>query len=370
MRESASFVLSRRFFAAATVALAIAGASGICAAAYLIVQRPRLGRLGGLRNLSLVRAYLFDPRIRHLAAALQEDDPRSDVFKTMWDTNTGVLLSRRLFREVDMDGVPKYAYKPNVKKLGFTTSVGGLMWRMQTVDTPRMRDALRDLDTTFLMDASYDEHGFRRVAPELTTGCTRRVLFLGDSFTDGLWVQDHETLVSVYGRLARARAGVAVCPVNAGVNGYGSFEERFVLEHEFDEAGRPSVIFVLYFPNDVDQDYDAVVNGRLAGADRAWRDSLSELRRMHHFASGHRSTLVLVAIPTAEQTFHRATQAYYQDVLRAFAAQEGLMFIDLYDPFVARDPHPLYWTWDPHFTPEGHRVAAEVLYERTRGLLQ
>jgi hypothetical protein len=27
----------------------------------------------------------------------------------------------------------------------------------------------------------------------------------------------------------------------------------------------------------------------------------------------------------------------------------------------------LYWTWDPHFTPAGHRVVAEILYTETKG---
>ena len=159
-----------------------------------------------------------------------------------------------MFREVDMDGVPKYAYKPNLRKLGFLAGVGTLQWKMETVDTPAMRDMLRGIDTTLLVSASYDERGFRRVDRALTEDCRRHVLFLGDSFTDGLWVNDSDTFVNVYGTLARAQSGIRVCPVNAGVNGYGSFEERFVLEHEFDHAGRPSLIFVMYFANDVDQD--------------------------------------------------------------------------------------------------------------------
>jgi lysophospholipase L1-like esterase len=326
--------------------------------------------LGSLRHLSLVRAYLFTPKLRRLAGALREQDPRTDLFKTMWDTNVGALLSRRMFREVDMDGVQKYAYKPNLRKLSFLATAGGMPWKMEVVDTPGMRDVLRDIDTTLLVSASYDEHGFRHVDSELADDCQRHVLFLGDSFTDGLWVSDGDTFANVYGRLARDRSGLRVCPVNAGVNGYGSFEERFVLEHEFDHAGRPSLIFVMYFPNDVDQDYDAVVRGTMTDVERLWEASLSELRRMHRFAVEHGSTLVLAAIPPAEQSFDRAPQTHYQDVLRAFAAQEGVMFINVYEGFVAHDPHPLYWPWDPHLTPAGHRAVAELLYNATKDMLQ
>ncbi len=326
--------------------------------------------LGSLRNVALARAYLLNPKVRRFAAALREQDPRTDAFRTMWDTNVGALLSRRMFREVDMDGVQKYAYRPNLRKIGFRTGAGDLTWSMETVDTPGMRKALGEIDTTFLVSASYDEHGFRNVDPGLSSDCQRHVLFLGDSFTDGLWVSDGDTFANVYGRMARDGSGIRVCPVNAGVNGYGSFEERFVLEHEFDKSGRPSLIFVMYFPNDVDQDYDAVVNGTVRDGDRLWRESLTELRRMHRFASERGSTLVLVAIPPAEQVFGRAPQTHYQDVLRAFAAQEGMMFINLYDGFLAHDPHPLYLDWDPHLTPAGHRAVAGLLYASTKELLK
>ena len=70
-----------------------------------------------------------------------------------------------------------------------------------------------------------------------------------------------------------------------------------------------------------------------------------------------------------EQVFDRAPRTHYQDVLRKFATREGIRFIDLYDGLVARDPHPLYWSWDPHLTPAGHRVVAELLCEATKDLL-
>jgi len=368
MRESTPPVPIRRLFAAAAVVLALVTAISVCAVAFFVV-RPRFLRLGNLRDTTLLRVYLTDPRIRELAAALQEGDPRKDVLKTIWDTNQGVLLSRRMFRDVDMDGVPKYGYKPNISKLGFIIGAGESEWKIEALDTPRTRDALRAVEPKRLVTASYDEHGFRRVDPALTTGCALHVLFLGDSFTDGPWVDDSETFVNLYGRHARSR-GVAACPVNAGVNGYGSFEERFVLEHEFDAAGRPSVVFVMYFPNDVDENYYAVIDGDLRDGDRLWGNSLNELARIRRFTAGHHGTMVLVAIPPAGQVIDRAPETHYQDRLRAFAEREGIMFVDLYAALIARDPRQLYWTWDPHFTPEGHRVTAELLYEATRELLQ
>lgn len=343
--------------------------AAVCAAIFLLLERPSYRLLDSMRHARFVRAYLFDPKVRRLAQALRQGDPRTNLFKTMWDTNAGVMLSRQMFREVDMDGVPRYEYKPNLRKLSFVTGADGLQWRIQTIDTAPLRQALAGLDTTVLVTAAYDGNGFRRVASQLSADCQAHVLFLGDSFTDGVWVADEETFVSLYGEMARTRAGANVCPVNAGVNGYGTLEERFAFEHDFDRAGRPSIVFVMFFANDVDVDFEAVVRGTMPNETQLWQANLNELHAMHEFAQAHGTTLVLVAIPTREQVVDRSTRAHYQDVLRAFAGREGIRFIDLYDGLAAHDPRPLYWSWDPHFTPAGHRAVAGLLFEATKDLL-
>ena len=357
-----------RVYAVAAVAVSGALAAGAALGAYLLLERPSYRMLGSLRQAGLVRAYLFNPGLRRLARTLAAQDPRTDLFGTLWDTNTGVLLSRRMFREVTMDGQPRYAYKPNLKKLGFRTGASGFHWNMETEDTPAIRSALAELDTPFIVTSSYDERGFRRVDPELTSACTRRAMFLGDSFTDGLWVNDDETFVAVFGRLVRERSGARLCPVNAGVNGYGALEEAYVLQHDYEVAGRPEVVFVMFFANDVDADYIGVVAGTLPDRDQRWRDSLAYVHQMRQFAAGHGATLVLAAIPPAEQVFTRGSQEFYQGVLRSFARREGIRFVNLIDQLSTPDAHAFYWDWDPHFTPRGHRAVAEALYAVTADL--
>jgi lysophospholipase L1-like esterase len=357
-------------FAVAAILMSTLGVSAVCIGGFLLVERPTYRMLGSLRQINLVRAYLFNAKIRRFARTLREQDPRTDLFATLWDTSTGVLLSRHLYRSVMMDGVQKYAYEPNLNKLGFWVSASGVSWKMETEDTPSIRAAIADLDTQLMVTASYDEFGFRRTDPALARDCQVHALFLGDSFTDGLWVGDGDTFANRYAWLARERSSVRLCPVNAGVNGYGSFEERYVLEHAFEAAGRPSLVFVMYFPNDVDANYAAVVSDRIPNVERLWRASLDELRRMHHFALAHQSTLVVAAIPHKEQLLHHETQAHYQDVLRAFCAREGIAFVNIFDGFAAGDTRALYWPSDPHFTPHGHQVVAELLYDATRGLLE
>ena len=183
-----------------------------------------------------------------------------------------------------------------------------------------------------------------------------------------LWVNDTDTFVNVYGRLVRERAGVALCPVNAGVNGYGPSEAAYVLEHYFDQAGRPALVFVMFFPNDVDADYDAVMKGTLADRDRRWRDSLDQIPRIKRFVSARGALLVLAAIPPAEQVVANGSQEHYQNVLRAFSEQHGIQFVNLIDRLTTPEARTLFWDWDPHFTPRGHRAVAEALYDETERL--
>ena len=355
----------RRAFAIAAVVVSTVLVSAAAVGVYMLLERPSYRMLGSLRQAGLVRAYLLTPPLRRFARTLAAQDPKTDLFATLWDTNAGVLLSRGMYREVTMDGLPRYRYRPDLKKLGFRTGASGFHWNMETEDTPMIRSALAALDTPFMVTASYDGNGFRRVDTELTTTCTHRAFFLGDSFTDGLWVNDADTFVNVYGHIVRERSGMALCPVNAGVNGYGSAEEAYVLEHGFESAGRPAVVFVMFFANDVDADYVGVIGGTLADRERRWKDSLGQIARMRRFLEARGAALVLAAIPPAEQVFTHGTQEYYQNVLREFSEREGIRFVNLIERFAPAEARSFYWDWDPHFTPRGHRAVAEALYAET-----
>ena len=66
------------------------------------------------------------------------------------------------------------------------------------------------------------------------------VLFVGDSFTEGLDVASADTFVNVFGRHMKD-GGLPGTAVNAGVNGYGALEQmpRSVPESPFE---RPSAL--------------------------------------------------------------------------------------------------------------------------------
>lgn len=358
----------RPVFVAGALAIVVL-AVGLMGAGYVVgVKHAHWPMIRPLMRVPLVRMYLFDPPLRHLLQVIADQDEDQGVFASVWDTNHGALMSKRLYQSVDMYSVRKYRYKPNLKKLMFRAGAAGFENEMETEDTPAIRAALQHVDADFA-PAAYDQFGFRRVDADLTGACDAHVLFLGDSFTDGMWVSDRDTFVNRYGHLAHERSALRICPVNAGVNGYGSLEEAYVLEHDFDAAGRPRLVFLMYFPNDVDADYLGVIDGTIADAGRKWADSLAYVRRAAAFSREHGARLVLAAIPPFEQLSRPSTRANYQEILRRFCDTEGIPFIDLLAGLMAEDQGSLYWDWDPHFTPRGHQRVAEILVRESQTLL-
>ena len=146
-------------------------------------------------------------------------------------------------------------------------------------------------------------------------------MFLGDSFTDGVSIDDRDTAVNRYGHVARKRGQVEACPVNTGVDGYGTLEESFVLELRSSGGSTASPWWWRRI--------------------RPWRASRG--------------------IPS--------TRANYQEVLRRFCEREGIRFIDLLNSLSAHDVREIYLDGDPHWNAKGHEVVAEILYEQTKDLL-
>jgi hypothetical protein len=124
----------------------------------------------------------------------------------------------------------------------------GFRRSFEMVDSPSLRRTIDERHAVKIYTASYDGFGFRQVDAELTDHCDVRVVFLGDSFTDGVYMADRETAVNRYGRIARARSRIAVCPINTGVDGYGTLEEAFVLTHYFERLDRPRWPLSCTFP--------------------------------------------------------------------------------------------------------------------------
>jgi hypothetical protein len=360
------------FIIVATAILGAAVAATLASSFYLFgVKHFHYTAVRPIFHLRFVRAYLFDWRFRRLVELMDEEDGQyDDVFASVWDTSEGTLLSRKMFHPVEMYGEQKYMYNPGLVKRSFTLEVDGFARSFSMVDSPALRRTIGELGATHVHTASYDSFGFRKADSDPGDRCDVRVMFLGDSFTDGVYMDDGETAVNRYGQLARERSGLAVCPINTGVDGYGTLEESFVFERYFESTGKPGIAIVMHFPNDVDVDENKVVDGAMADASHQWATSLQYLHRIAEFSRMHGAALVVAAIPLARQLANPSTRKNYQDVLRSFCESEGVPFVDLLRWLQPLDVHEIYLEGDPHWTARGHEAVAQILFEQTKDLLE
>ena len=350
MRKTSAF----RLILAALVLACAAGAGSFYAAytrRFAAAEWPRQARY--------TLYYLLKPGVRPLLgeiAAMYD----SGTFPTVWDTTMGVHLSRTLYQPEEMDGAAKYAHRPGVRKLLFALRVwGGHIESYETPDTPRIRELLARVGPLYLSSATYDDAGFRssgvRADPAL-----RPILFLGDSFADGYGVGDSEAFPALVGAAA-AQEGYG-WPVNAAVNGYGPVEELHAYDKALRLRGKPRLVVLQHFPNDVFVDYGAVVRGDFPDKERLWAEHDAALRRLTGRLRADGVPLLVVAVPPKEQVLdRRAPSTHYQDRLARLCSEEKVLFLDPLPAF--RKMKGLYFDWDPHLTAEGHRALAELVWK-------
>jgi lysophospholipase L1-like esterase len=248
----------------------------------------------------------------------------------------------------------------------------------------------------------FNSQGFR--GPELTAdkpAGTARVFTVGDSNTLGWagedgpnWPGELSTLI------ARDRAGVSV--VNAGVWGYASYQGL----RRFTEvlAWQPDMVFVSFGSNDAhfvlqsDKDYDARTfrntgPGRAIEGFRLGELLLSALDRTPQASSlGPRVTLddyrenlreivrrgrakhvqvILLTRPyngaIQNETWWKNRGADYNTATSEIAAEMGVPLVDVYSYFKHLDEH---FADESHFTAQGHKIAASIIYDHIKGLLK
>src|SRR5690606_23294227 len=77
---------------------------------------------------------------------------------------------------------------------------------------------------------------------------TRRIMFIGDSFVEGIMSDDHHTIPGEFSQLAK-RAGESIEVMNLGVSGAG-VADYFALIRDAVPVFKPHVLIVVFYAND------------------------------------------------------------------------------------------------------------------------
>jgi len=184
------------------------------------------------------------------------------------------------------------------------------------------------------------------------------IFFLGDSFTEGVWVTPKETFANQVG-VKLLEENISVTPINLGVDGYSALEMDWMLEH-YASTFHPQIVVANLFPNDVHEDYFQVIKGTDI-PEKNYEEMFYYLQRMEDFCERLNIKLVVSDVPVKEQFKELRGFYIFQNRVKKWCDTHGIINIDPYSYFDKIGRDSLYFSWDPHFSPRGHEVYAEFI---------
>jgi GDSL-like Lipase/Acylhydrolase family len=315
-----------------------------------------------LRNSRIVKYLFTDPAFERLMEAIKETPDGS--FSTVWDFDQGIALSKRMFVPTEMFGFEKYKYRPDIGIYNCHVWSGLDFEEVALAASPDAINLLRQIDG----DCTYfetDENGFKKTEFPVNTG-GNNVFFLGDSFTDGLWVASKFTFANAFGQKLASR-GISVTPINLGVTGYSALEEDWMLE-KYGDLFKPIVVIVNLFPNDVHDDYfKVVVGGDIP--EQNYENMFYYLQRMEEYCLRRKIQLIVAIIPCKEQFSTLRNFSVFQSRVKSWSEGRHLTFLDPRDYLSHFGADKIYLSWDPHFSIDGHERYADFLVANTTSIV-
>ncbi|MBI3009246.1 MAG: hypothetical protein HYY56_07025 [Candidatus Omnitrophica bacterium] len=252
---------------------------------------------------------------------------------------------------------------------------------------------------------------------------TFRILVLGDSFSFGFGVNLEDSYPKILEAMLNNKVNGRVKKyevINAGVDGYGTGQEYIYLE-ELGNRYKPDLVIVGLYSNDVQdvmagipsafaktrvknrfyflsylrglqillartvkedirsevlQIYQDTYSPRFENALQKTKEYLIKIRDFSHSIDSE--TLILIIPLTFEidrsnwkkkglgklcgEDFFDKNMSKFSDIFTGFGKKEDIPTLPLLPIFRNSKVMPLYFTRDPHWTKEGHRLAAESIY--------
>ena len=236
-------------------------------------------------------------------------------------------------------------------------------FQMPMPDVPDVRDALDRAGVPVTTTEHINSFGCRGREPDEVDTYEYRVLVLGDSFAQGILVEDDDIFCArLEGELLQS-SGRKTLVANSGVIGYSTEQEYYTLE-ELAPRLRPHVAVLCFYANDVHRDHHAVFRSRRPAGD--WASAERWLERCAHYCRTNKFRFVVAVIPDRSQMTNRTIRRNYQHRLETITTKLGIYLIDPDERFLARRTKPLWLQGDDHFAPAGHALFAQVLAEHLR----
>ena len=318
-----------------------------------------------LRKRKIIQSIFLRNEFVELERIVLNDD-KNNSFETIMDFDWGIAISKDMFIKQEMFGQPKYIYRPNIGIYNVIVWSGLEKVALDLPETPQIKRAIAK--NTILQNVFFktDSFGFKKT--DFTWNHdSRTIFFLGDSFTEGLWVAPKSTFVNQVGlRLLKDR--INLIPINLGVNGYSALEMDWMLEHYAPEL-HPEIAIANLFPNDVHEDYLQVIKG-INIAESNYSEMFYYLKRMKDFCKRYGIMFVVAVIPAKEQFKELRGVSIFHNRVKTWCETQKLLYLDPISYFDSTGVDNIYLSWDAHFSPQGHFVYAKFIYKNLYPLIK
>lgn len=236
-------------------------------------------------------------------------------------------------------------------------------FQMPMPGRPAVRDALEQAHISITATERSNSFGCRGREPDELDSYDYRVLVLGDSFAQGILVEEAETFCVQLEEELEQSTGCKTLVANSGVIGYSTEQEYYTLE-ELSPQLRPDVAVLCFYANDVHRDHRAVFRSRNPAGD--WSTAERWLERSAAFCRTNKIRFAVAVIPDRSQMTSRTIRIGYQQRLETITSKLGIYLIDPDERFLAHRTEPLWLPGDDHFAPAGHALFAQSLADHLR----
>ncbi len=244
------------------------------------------------------------------------------------NVNWTILLSSKVF-EADDSG-RSYRLRPNTRSI-WLKNVGGSRYLgvpYLVPAGPGLAEAIEETTAVPMETTRQTTNSWGVRGPEPDLDASLRVLVLGDSFMQGLFIGDEETPAESLRRDLQSRLKTRVCVLNTGVIGYSPEQYYYTLlafEHRFG----PHAVVISICANDFGNVEEAVNKGK---AD--WEEGKYWLEKIVRRCQARRWAHLIVAVPLRSHVARVRRTGRYPGALVNILNDRSANFLDPLDEFV------------------------------------
>jgi lysophospholipase L1-like esterase len=195
-------------------------------------------------------------------------------------------------------------------------------------DGPSLAEAIHGTPAIPVEASRQSTNSWGLRGPEPDPQAPLRVIVLGDSFMQGLFIGDDETPPECLRRYLEEHLKTRVSVLNTGVLGH-SPEQYYYSLRAFVDRFRPHAVVVSTFTNDFGGDSEVPTQG-----EGDWDEGKYWLDRITQFCRSRQWSHLIVPVPYVPNLFGRRKAGYYPGILTNILEVSSLMFVDPAEDFI------------------------------------